>query len=39
MGLTMNERKAVTKELAKRYQRATKGERGRLLKEFIQLTG
>jgi hypothetical protein len=39
MGLTMNERKAVTNELAKRYQNASKGERGRLLKEFIQLTG
>jgi hypothetical protein len=39
MGLTMNQRKAVTNELAKRYQRATKTERGRLLKEFIQLTG
>lgn len=39
MGLTMHERKAVTNELAKRYQRATKGERGKLLAEFIQLTG
>jgi hypothetical protein len=35
----MNQRKAVTNELARRYQRATKGERGRLLKDFIQLTG
>jgi len=39
MGLTMNERRAVTNELAKRYQRASKGERGRLLREFVQLTG
>lgn len=39
MGLSMSERKAVTNELAKRYQRATKGERGLLLAEFIKLTG
>lgn len=39
MGLTMKERKAVTNELASRYQKATKGERGRLLDEFMQLTG
>lgn len=39
MGLTMNERKAVTNELARRYQRATKSERGRLLDQFMQLTG
>jgi len=39
MGLTMHQRKAVTNELAKRYQRATKGDRGKLLAEFIQLTG
>lgn len=39
MGLTMKERKAVTNELAKRYQKATKSERGRLLSEFMELTG
>jgi hypothetical protein len=35
----MRERKAVTNELAKRYQQATKGERGQLLAEFIKLSG
>ena len=39
MSLTMHERKAVTNELASRYQKATKGERGRLLDEFMKLTG
>jgi hypothetical protein len=39
MGLTMRERKAVTQELAGRYQKAGKKERGRLLAEFIALTG
>lgn len=34
MALTMKERKAVTKELAVRYRRATKSEKGRLLDEF-----
>ncbi len=39
MGLTMKERKAVTNELSQRYQRATKKERGQLLRDFMQLTG
>lgn len=39
MSLTMHERKAVTNQLAARYQKATKPERGRLLDEFMQLTG
>lgn len=39
MGLTMRERKAVTNELANRYQKVGKSERGRLLAEFIKLTG
>ena len=39
MGLTMRERKAVTNELANRHQKASKGERGQLLAEFIKLTG
>jgi len=39
MALTMKERKAVTRELATRYQRATKKERGLILGEFVELTG
>lgn len=39
MGLTMSQRKAVTKQLATRYQRARKGERGTMLTEFTTLTG
>jgi len=39
MGLTMHERKAITNELAVRYQKATKTIRGQILKEFIHLTG
>lgn len=38
-GLTMNERKAVTRQLAPRYQRATKKERKAILDEFANLTG
>ncbi len=39
MALTMKERKAVTREVATRYQRATKGEKRLILDEFIKLTG
>jgi len=39
MGLTMRERQAVTRELTARFRRATKKERGRMLDEFVQLTG
>jgi hypothetical protein len=39
MSLNMHERKAVTNELARRYRAATKGERGRLLDDFMKLTG
>jgi hypothetical protein len=39
MGLSMSQRKAVTKQLATRYQHAHKGERGRMLNEFTSLTG
>lgn len=39
MGLTMHEKKAVTKEVAKRYKRASKNEKGIILNEFLSLTG
>lgn len=39
MGLTMKERKAVTAVLVQRYRRATKKQKGRLLDEFVALTG
>ncbi len=39
MGLTMKERKTVTKEIAQRYQRARKKEKGNILNEFTALTG
>jgi hypothetical protein len=39
MGLTMRERQAVTRELTARFRKATKKERGRMLDEFVQLTG
>lgn len=39
MGLTMKERKAVTRELIQRYQRASKKQKGIILNEFIALTG
>ena len=39
MGLTMKERKAVTAVLVQRYLRATKKQKGRLLDEFVALTG
>lgn len=39
MGLTMKERKAVTREVAMRYQRASKKQKGIILNEFIALTG
>jgi hypothetical protein len=38
MGLTMKEKKAVIKEIAKRYQKARKKEKGRILDEFTKLT-
>lgn len=38
-GLTMNERKAVIRQQAPRYQRASKKERTRILDEFTALTG
>ncbi len=39
MGLSMAERKAVTKEMLKRYQRGSKGAKGRVLDELCALTG
>ncbi|KQC04789.1 MAG: integrase [Candidatus Cloacimonas sp. SDB] len=37
--LTMRQKKAVTKELRNRYQRASKKEKTMMLNEFIRLTG
>ena len=39
MGLTMRERKAVTRQVAGRYGRAKKKEKGRMLDEFCEVTG
>lgn len=39
MGLTMKERDSVTKETAKRYKKARKKEKSRILDEYVRLTG
>ncbi len=39
MALTMKERRAVSKETARRYQRVRKKEKGEILDEFVLLTG
>jgi len=39
MRLTMKERKTVTKALSEQYRRASKGEKGRLLEQFVEATG
>lgn len=39
MGLSMQERKVVTKALAEQYRRGRKKEKGRLLTEFVRATG
>lgn len=39
MGLTMKDRRKITKEVARRYQRALKKGKGMILDEFVQLTG
>lgn len=39
MGLTMDERKSVTRETAGRYQKASKKQKGPMLDEFTTLTG
>lgn len=38
MGLNMGERKAVTNQLAARYRKAKKKEKGKMLDEFVALT-
>lgn len=39
MALTLEERRAVSRETAKRYQKAPKKEKTRVLDEFVNLTG
>lgn len=39
MGLSMSERRAVTKQMARRYQQGSKGEKGRVLDQLCSLTG
>jgi len=39
VGLSTAERRAVTKQMAKRYGRATKKEKGQMLDELRALTG
>lgn len=39
MGLTMSERRSMVREIAKRYQRAKKKEKGNILNEFVELSG
>jgi hypothetical protein len=39
VGLSMAERRAVTKQMARRYGRASKREKGHILDELCQLTG
>jgi hypothetical protein len=35
----MSEKRAVSREVAKRYQKAGKREKGRILDKFIQIVG
>lgn len=39
MGLTMKEKKSVTREITKAYQKASKKEKKGILDEFVRLTG
>jgi hypothetical protein len=39
MGLTMKEKKAVTRQIRSRYQKSKRKEKSDILNEFIQLTG
>ncbi|MGH9168781.1 MAG: integrase [Acidimicrobiia bacterium] len=39
MGLSMVERRAVTRQMARRYHEGSKGEKGRVLDELCSLTG
>jgi len=39
MGLTMKEKSSVVRVVASRYQKGGKKQKGRILKEFMELTG
>lgn len=39
MGLTMRERKAVIRQTAARYRRSSKKQKGKILDEFVEITG
>jgi hypothetical protein len=39
MGLTMSEKRAITREVAKRYRKARKKDKAKMLDEFVQTTG
>ncbi len=39
MGLTMGQRKAVTREMANRYRRASKRQKAAMLDQFVKLHG
>jgi hypothetical protein len=39
MGLTVKERYAIIRELALRYQHSSKGERSKILDEFVRISG
>jgi len=39
MGLTMSEKKSITREVSKRYKKASKSEKGVILDEFTASTG
>ena len=38
MGLTMSEKRAITREVARRYRKARKKEKGGMLNEFVAIT-
>ncbi len=39
MGLSLKEKRAVVKEASKRYKKVKKKEKGKILDEFVKLTG
>ncbi len=39
MRLTMKEKQKVIQQVSKRYQKSRKKEKGRILDEFVQITG
>ncbi len=39
MALKLEERKAAVREVSKRYKKASKKEKGKILDEFVELTG